>query len=40
MIRENFAEKFGESFLVQSENEEQLSFGRVFENYLPISSVE
>jgi hypothetical protein len=32
VIRENFAEKFGESFFVPSENADELAFGRVFEN--------
>ena len=35
VIRENFAEKFGESFYVPSANEEKLAFGRVFENFAP-----
>jgi hypothetical protein len=37
VIRDDFAEKFGESFLVPSENESELSFGRVFENVVPGS---
>jgi release factor glutamine methyltransferase len=37
VIRENFAEKFGESFLVPSENQEELAFARAFENFLPAS---
>jgi len=32
VIRENFAEKFGERFFVPSEDEEALAFGRVWEN--------
>jgi hypothetical protein len=35
LIRDDFAEKFGESFLVPSQNEAELAFGRVFENFLP-----
>jgi hypothetical protein len=37
VIRDDFAEKFGESFLVPSENESELSIGRVFENVVPGS---
>jgi len=32
VIRENFAEKFGDHFLVPAEDEEALAFGRVWEN--------
>ena len=39
VVRENFAEKFGESFLVPSEHTEELAFGRVFENFIPASDV-
>ena len=35
VIRDNFAKKFGESFLVPSENEAELAFGRVCENFIP-----
>lgn len=35
VIRENFAEKFGASFFVPSENPAELAFGRVFENFVP-----
>jgi hypothetical protein len=35
VMRANFAEKFGESFLVPSEDEEALAFGRVWENFVP-----
>lgn len=34
-IRDDFAEKFGESFLVPSADPEELAFGRVFENVVP-----
>ena len=34
-IRENFSEKFGEDFMVPSESEAELAFGRVFENFVP-----
>ena len=37
-IRENFAEKFGASFLVPSGNEAELAFGRAFENFIPGAS--
>lgn len=37
VIRDDFAQQFGESFLVPSANEKELSFGRVFENYVPSS---
>jgi hypothetical protein len=37
VIRDDFAEKFGESFLVPSENESETSIGRVFENVVPGS---
>jgi hypothetical protein len=33
-IRENFAEKFGEAFLVPSENAAELALGRVLENFV------
>ena len=36
VIRDNFIEKFGESQLVPSQNEEELAFGRVFENFPPV----
>ena len=39
VIRENFAEKFGESFLVPSEDEAELAFSRVFENFNPSSRI-
>jgi hypothetical protein len=35
VIRDDFADKFGESFLVPSNDEEEFSIGRVFENFLP-----
>lgn len=35
VIRENSSEKFGENFLVPSENEAELAFGRVCENFIP-----
>jgi len=35
VIRDDFADKFGESFLVPSENEAELAFSRVFENFIP-----
>jgi SAM-dependent methyltransferase len=35
VIRENFAEKFGEDFLVPSDDPNALSFGRVLENVVP-----
>jgi len=34
VIRDDFAERFGESFLVPSDNENELSLGRVFENFV------
>jgi hypothetical protein len=37
VIRDDFAEQFGESFRVPSENESELSIGRVFENVVPGS---
>jgi len=36
VIRDDFVEKFGESQLVPSENAEELAFGRVFENVVPV----
>ena len=33
-IRENFAEKFGGSFLVPSEKQAELAFGRIFEDFV------
>ncbi len=33
VVRQNFAEKFGESFFTPSENAAELAFGRVFENF-------
>ena len=38
-IRENFAEKFGESFLVPSRDVAALAFGRIFENVVPPGSL-
>jgi hypothetical protein len=35
VIRDDFAEKFGDDFLVPSDNEEELSMGRAFENFVP-----
>lgn len=35
MIRDDFAEKFGDNFLVPSDNDEELAFGRAFENFIP-----
>jgi hypothetical protein len=35
VIRSDFAEQFGESFLVPSDNEEEFSIGRAFENFVP-----
>jgi hypothetical protein len=37
IIRDDFAEKFGESFLVPSDDEKALSIGRAFENFVPSS---
>ena len=37
VIRDDFAEQFGESFLVPSENEKEFSIGRVFENFVASS---
>lgn len=37
VIRDDFAEQFGDSFLVPSENQEEISIGRVFENFVPSS---
>lgn len=34
-VRDNFAEKFGESFRVPSENEELLALDRAYENFVP-----
>jgi len=34
-IRDDFPERFGESFLVPCHNEDELAFGRVFENVVP-----
>ena len=34
-IREDFAQRFGRSFLVPSEKAEELAFSRVFENFVP-----
>ena len=39
VIRENFAEKFGESFFAPSESADELAFARVFENYTPAAPV-
>jgi methylase of polypeptide subunit release factors len=35
VIRRNFAEKFGECFLVPSEDPDELALGRVLENFVP-----
>jgi len=35
VLRDNFAEKFGEAFRVPSEKEDELAFGRVLENLVP-----
>jgi hypothetical protein len=35
VVRDDFRERFGESFLVPSDNEDELAFGRVFENAVP-----
>lgn len=35
VIRENFSEKFGDQFLVPSEDEAELALARVFENLVP-----
>jgi hypothetical protein len=37
VIRDDFAEQFGESFLVPSDNEKEISLGRVFENLVASS---
>ncbi len=37
-IRDNFADKFGESFLVPARSEEELAFGRVLENFVADGS--
>jgi hypothetical protein len=37
VIRDDFAEQFGESFLVPSDNQEEFSIGRAFENFVPSS---
>jgi hypothetical protein len=37
VIQDDFAEKFGESFLVPSDNEAEFSIGRVFENFVTSS---
>jgi hypothetical protein len=34
-MRDDFAEKFGDSFLVPSDNDAELAFGRAFENFVP-----
>ena len=34
-MRGDFVERFGESFLVPSNDEDELAFGRVFENVVP-----
>ncbi len=39
-IRDNFAEKFGRAFLVPSDNQAELAFGRVFENFVHPSTPE
>jgi UDP:flavonoid glycosyltransferase YjiC (YdhE family) len=38
VVRENFAEKFGRSFLVPSEDTQALALARVSENLVPASS--
>jgi hypothetical protein len=35
VLRDNFAEKFGDAFLVPTENEELLALDRAFENFVP-----
>ena len=35
VIRDDFAEKFGEDFLVPAANTSELAIGRVFENFVP-----
>jgi len=35
LVRDNFSQKFGESHLVPSDNEEKLAVGRVLENVVP-----
>jgi hypothetical protein len=37
VIRDDFAEQFGESFLVPSEDEDGIALGRAFENFVPPS---
>lgn len=37
VFRSDFAEQFGDSFLVPSDNQEEISIGRVFENFVPSS---
>ena len=37
VIRSDFAEQFGESFLVPSDNQEEFSIGWAFENFVPSS---
>ena len=37
VILDDFAEKFGESFLVPADNEAEISLGRVFENFVTSS---
>ena len=35
VMRDNFAEKFGASFRVPSDNQDELAFARVMENFVP-----
>jgi hypothetical protein len=35
VVRDDFSKRFGRTFLVPSDNEEELAFGRVFENVVP-----
>jgi hypothetical protein len=37
VMRDDFAEEFGESFLVPTEDEEGIALGRAFENFVPPS---
>jgi hypothetical protein len=37
LIRDDFREQFGESFLVPSDDENRISLGRVYENFFPSS---
>jgi SAM-dependent methyltransferase len=40
IMRDDFSARFGEGFLVPSDNEEELAIGRVFENVLPSARVK